>query len=214
MKRITFNQQHPDIVVKALNEDQVETALCIMEALHDHRDNWWDWFNDGQGAAATRNEVMVAAVVLDKAWRELNSIYGDDLPDLMIESIGCWDYEWIPAMLEAWMQTPDVNFVQLSQTLIEAAKNKTVFYVVNPQNHYFVVVDERLKAPLEAKGCITFSDIGEMYLHVAKASGLELEDVAGSEYLVKDNKIIDDRGMWYESESGVNIVDEVTTFTL
>lgn len=91
-----------------------------------------------------------------------------------------------------------------------------MLYVVNSQNHYFVVEDESLKDELAAKGCTILPDLQSMYEHVAKAGGLDVEEVEGSEYYVKEGRLIDDRGMSYDrdDEDEVSIVDVVVNFTL
>lgn len=89
-----------------------------------------------------------------------------------------------------------------------------MFHLANPQNHYFTVEDDALKAEFEARGCIIFSDINDLYKHVAQATGLEVCEVEGSEYYVKNGMLIDDRGFSFEPEDNVSIVDEVVSFLL
>ena len=128
MVRARFHEQHPELVEVDMTASQAETALCIMDVLQNHEggsehDSLWDWFNHDQGAYATRSEIRVAAVVIDAAWEELNAEYPDgSLGDEVMDAIGCWDFEWIPAMIDAWMNNPAVDFAQHTRQLIATYK--------------------------------------------------------------------------------------------
>lgn len=89
-----------------------------------------------------------------------------------------------------------------------------MLYVVNPQNHYFVVDDESFKDELIAKGCTLLPTLDAMYQHVATVCGLEIEEVGCSEYHVINKVLFDDRGCTAGPHEELGIVDEVVQFVL
>lgn len=127
MSRARFHEQHPELVNINLTADQAETALCVMDAALNgkcdgHKD-LYDWFNCDQGSAATRLEFLVAGIVLDRAWEQINEHFPDSTAgDEVMEAIGCWDFDWIPTMLSAWCNDPDVDFAKYTIEQIERHK--------------------------------------------------------------------------------------------
>lgn len=127
MSRARFHEQHPELVSANLTADQAETALCVMDAAFneklDGENDLYDWFNCDQGSAATRLEFLVAGIVLDRAWEQINEHFPDSTAgDEVMEAFGCWDFDWIPAMLAAWRDDPDVDFAAYTIKQIERHK--------------------------------------------------------------------------------------------
>lgn len=156
MSRARFHEQHPELVYAAMTGDQAETALCVMDALFNGKTeggkDLWDWFCDDQGGAATRMEIMVAGIILDRAWEKLQEEFGDELGDLVQETFGCWDYEWVPTMIEVWMKDPNVDFFAYTSNRLkqhiettQTVEGKTEEQIVRDiANHFSHTINEWL----------------------------------------------------------------------
>lgn len=73
------------------NQDHFDTELpAWVTALEEYR--------DGNGVMEMRERVIDVAETLERAW----AILADkDLIDDWFNTCGCWDFDWIPAMLNA-----------------------------------------------------------------------------------------------------------------
>lgn len=84
------------------------SAIAVMEAVINHSDSsgvsWHDRLVAKQGSMETREEILTMAVYIENVYSQLQAHFDGEFGDLMMDVWGCYDFDFIPAMLAVMIE--------------------------------------------------------------------------------------------------------------
>lgn len=90
-----------------LSRDVATCSLMVLEALQEHvcsdRISWHDQLIEKHGTSETREEILAMAVAIEEAHGLLQTHFDGEFNDLMMDIWGCYDFDFVPAMVAVIM---------------------------------------------------------------------------------------------------------------
>lgn len=130
---IAFHQRHPyltkeDCLTQIQTGDEIRCALILMDTLKDiETDDGTSLFRllcSLNGTCEAREEVFAMGIYIERLYKKLASVYGDNVTEIMLDIWGCYDLEWVPEMAVVLIEDPRVDLFMHCASKIDAYLEK------------------------------------------------------------------------------------------
>jgi len=126
--RTKFHDNYPEFHVENMTRDEALAGMCVLDALFNLKkegyQDAYEYLNEDQGSYETRDEALAMGVAIERAYKTLSEeSEGSAFQDQITEHYGCYDFEFIPAMVSACIDNPEIDFVTfIREELKKASK--------------------------------------------------------------------------------------------